>query len=159
MCSSDLAWREASERVRALEGARPRPETIPALVAGDRLRPIPHHADDRGYPHAYPETWFLRRGDVRQREGVATPGFLQVLSPADGEPAPAPVGGEPSRGGPRAALARWITDVEHGAGSLAARVIVNRLWQRHFGAGLVTTPSDFGAQADPPSHQIGRAHV
>jgi hypothetical protein len=49
-------------------------------------------------------------------------------------------------------LARWITDPEAGAGSLAARVIVNRIWQQYFGTGLVATPSDFGAQADPPTH-------
>ena len=52
----------------------------------------------------------------------------------------------------RKAMANWIMDVDHGAGHLAARVIVNRLWQHHFGRGIVATSSDFGQQGDPPSH-------
>ena len=149
----DEAWRAADSFVRAVEGARPTPEKLTALVAGDHLTPIPHHADGRGYPHAYPETWFLRRGDVRQHEGVATAGFLQVLSRApEGTWRRGEGKLEPPGEGRRASLARWITDPEAGAGSLAARVIVNRIWQQYFGTGLVATPSDFGAQADPPSH-------
>jgi hypothetical protein len=52
----------------------------------------------------------------------------------------------------RRAFAEWITDQENGAGHLLARVIVNRLWQHHFGQGLVKTPNDFGTQGEPPSH-------
>ena len=52
----------------------------------------------------------------------------------------------------RKALADWITDVEHGAGALLARVIVNRVWQHHFGEGLVRTVSDFGVRSEAPSH-------
>jgi len=52
----------------------------------------------------------------------------------------------------RATLAHWMTDSKQGAGSLAARVMVNRLWQHHFGRGLVSTPNDFGVSGERPSH-------
>ncbi|MEZ5942093.1 MAG: PSD1 and planctomycete cytochrome C domain-containing protein [Planctomycetaceae bacterium] len=49
----------------------------------------------------------------------------------------------------RIAFANWIADPEN---PLTARVIVNRLWQFHFGTGIVDTPSDFGHNGTPPSH-------
>lgn len=49
----------------------------------------------------------------------------------------------------RTALAEWLTDRKN---PLVSRVWVNRLWQYHFGRGLVATPSDFGVQGEPPSH-------
>ena len=150
----DTEWLAADAVVRGLEASRPQPEMVRVLVAGENLPPIPHHADDRGYPHFFKETYFLRRGDPKQPEGVAEQGFLQVLSVNGGTPAPwqRPLPPGAASSGRRAALARWLTDHESGAGSLAARVIVNRLWQHHFGQGLVATPSDFGRQGDPPSH-------
>ena len=51
-----------------------------------------------------------------------------------------------------AALGAWLTDAEHGAGELLARVIVNRLWHHHFGQGLVRTPNDFGNLGTRPTH-------
>jgi hypothetical protein len=52
----------------------------------------------------------------------------------------------------RAALAKWLTDTNDGTGALVARVIVNRLWQHHFGRGLVATPNDFGSTGQRPTH-------
>lgn len=51
--------------------------------------------------------------------------------------------------GRRLAFARWMTDRQN---PLVARVAVNHLWTRHFGRGLVTTPNEFGAHGNPPSH-------
>jgi hypothetical protein len=124
-------------------------------VSSEGFPPTKHHADERGFPHFYKETYFLQRGDVNQKRGVAAPGFLRVLM-RDGKEesywrAAAPAGWKRTSFH-RASLARWLTDADHGAGHLAARVIVNRVWQHHFGRGLVATPNDFGAQGEPPSH-------
>ena len=87
------------------------------------------------------------------------PGFLRVLmrdgrSAQDWRPRPeATDGPEPQlEASKRRMLASWLTDVEHGAGALLARVIVNRLWQHHFGRGIVSTPNDFGRLGTEPTH-------
>jgi hypothetical protein len=117
--------------------------------------PLPkNHADSRGYPHFYPETYVLRRGDPALKEHVATQDFLHVLM-RNGQTAEhwkqsPPAGSRTSYR--RRALADWLTDWQDGAGHLVARVIVNRLWQHLFGRGIVSTANDFGTQGEPPTH-------
>ncbi len=109
------------------------------------------------------EVFLLRRGEVDNKLGKAEPGFLQVLLRGDPPPATAQTATTPlttppaaptavPATDPRIALADWITNVDRGAGPLLARVMVNRLWQHHFGEGIVGTPNDFGAQGDKPTH-------
>ena len=115
-----------------------------------------HHADDRGFPHFYPKTYLLRRGDVAQKVSEATPGVLRVLTSQGANPRRWKIeptaARRPQSSYRRAALAAWITDTEYGAGPLTARVMVNRVWQHHFGQGIVATPNDFGSQGSRPSH-------
>jgi hypothetical protein len=96
---------------------------------------------------------FLIRGEVDKKREVAKAGFMQVLmNKADDQRWLGKAEPKQSAVEPRVALANWLTDAEHGAGQLLARVIVNRLWQHHFGRGIVATPNDFGAQGDAPTH-------
>jgi hypothetical protein len=82
-----------------------------------------------------------KRGDPRALGEEAPRRFLQILG---GHALPP---GEMGSG--RLQLAEWLTDAR---GSLTARVMVNRIWQHHFGEGLVSTPSDFGKRGSPPTH-------
>ena len=91
-------------------------------------------------------TRLLLRGDPADPGETVSPGAVAAvsgLSPDFSIPADSP---DPPR---RRALARWIT---HPKNPLFARVIVNRIWHHHFGAGLVHTPSDFGLGGSLPSH-------
>ena len=105
-------------------------------------------------PHAYiwyeqgpkaPVTHLLHRGDPARPRKEATPGLPEVL--VDKQPVP-PQQRKHSTGR-RLWLARWLTDAKN---PLTARVMVNRIWQGHFGRGLVGTPNDFGVVGEPPSH-------
>lgn len=92
------------------------------------------------------ETCVLLRGSAQARGEKVEPGFLTVLAPPAPQIVPPP-GGESS--GRRLALARWIASEQN---PLAARVIANRVWQYHFGRGLVRSSSNFGFQGDRPTH-------
>lgn len=92
-------------------------------------------------------THLFHRGDVQSPRAEVQPTFLSILGGRRPE-LEGPVGGNASSGR-RLALARWITHPSH---PLTARVLVNRLWQHHFGQGLVRTPNDFGRTGMKPSH-------
>lgn len=94
----------------------------------------------------------LKRGDVEQKEGDLGFGVLAALSAGDGNVEPWINLSEKKSGDGRAGLAHWLTDTGNGAGSLLARVIVNRLWQHHFGEGIVKTSDNFGSVGEKPSH-------
>lgn len=77
------------------------------------------------------------RGDFRRPGQTVRPGVPDVLPPL------------PAANANRLDLARWLTSPGN---PLTARVLVNRVWQRYFGIGLVETENDFGKQGSPPSH-------
>ncbi len=91
-----------------------------------------------GKPHHVP---LHKRGDPKSPGEIVPRGFLEIF------------GGQtvktPDKTSGRLQLADWLTGP---AAHLTARVMVNRIWQHHFGAGLVKTPNDFGTRGDPPSH-------
>ncbi len=149
---SDAELRDSlsPELVRKLEALEKAAKAAPQPAKGE-----PAHAlilTDTGPAPA--ASYLLRRGEVDEAKEPVSPGFLQVLehgrTPAEYLIAAAAPGAATTRR--RMALAEWMTDTEHGAGQLLARVIVNRLWQHHFGEGLVRTPGDFGLQGEHPTH-------
>mgnify|MGYP001010034272 CR=1 FL=1 len=119
-------YKELEAELRKFEHLKPKP-LLPALVATDTG------------PRAPATRMKSRRG-----EQEVAPGFLTLLDPRP--PAITPL---PQSTGRRSALAAWLTQPEH---PLTSRVIVNRVWQHHFGRGLAPTPNDFGRLGGPPSH-------
>jgi mono/diheme cytochrome c family protein len=85
---------------------------------------------------------FVRGNSDRKGEAVPRR-FLEVLSHGERRPF--------QQGSGRLELAQAIASRDN---PLTARVLVNRVWQHHFGSGLVRTASDFGIRSDPPSHPV-----
>ncbi len=122
-----------------------------AATARNRRASEPKSSQARGIDEAgpiAPPTFFLRRGELSQPGPEVLPAFPAVLRVNLKRPEAAIVASSRSTGR-RKALADWIVSP---ANPLTARVIVNRLWQHHFGRGIVATPSDFGTAGAEPSH-------
>jgi hypothetical protein len=149
--TSEPGWQSLHNKVEAHAREAPKPKLTKVLVCAEGYPALRMNTQGADF---FNETYFLNRGSTDLKKSVATPGFLQVLM-HDTElqkrwqwqpPAGAKFSGR------RRALANWMTDTDQGAGHLLARVSVNRLWQHHFGQGLVATPNDFGVQGAKPTH-------
>jgi hypothetical protein len=104
------------------------PSPIPFRVLAHREKPQPTH--------------LLKRGELEMAADVVDPGLPEKLAVGW-----TMTGTPPTR--LRAALADWIASDQN---LLTARVIANRVWQWHFGEGLVRTPNDFGVRGERPTH-------
>ena len=124
-------WATARTELMALRPPAARGEVV-LSVSEVGLEPAPVHVLTRGSPHAPAE-----------RVDPAVPAVLATFEP----PAAAVAYGEST--GRRTALAAWITDPRN---RLASRVAANRLWQHHFGVGIVPSSNDFGRLGDKPTH-------
>ncbi|HLJ57262.1 MAG TPA: DUF1553 domain-containing protein [Chthonomonadaceae bacterium] len=128
---------------------RARRQTLAADLRTENDRVAAIRGGDRAYIGQFtaPDPIFvLRRGDVMQRGDEVTPGALSQIGELDSTLLRSGTASEPER---RLALARWIGNP---ANPLTARVFVNRVWQEHFGRGIVGTPSDFGRNGEKPTH-------
>jgi hypothetical protein len=136
--AADLSAAERQAREAAEQEKKRLREEVQSAIRGTRV-----FAGSFRKPHP---VHLLNRGDAEQRGEELPPrsiaAFAGLLDPVD-LPPDAP---EQDR---RAALAAWLTDPRH---PLPARVMANRIWQWHFGTGLVDTPNDFGRNGSRPTH-------
>jgi mono/diheme cytochrome c family protein len=93
------------------------------------------------------DTFVFVRGDPRSSGEKVEPGFPSVLTTK--APVLPAARGDARTTGRRRVLAEWIASPEN---PLTARVMVNRIWQHHFGRGIVRSSSDFGYRGTPPTH-------
>ncbi len=121
------------KKIRNFEATRPTQPMIRALW-------------DRGRPT---ETFVYKRGDHLLTGERVEPAVPVAFNPAEVpfDPTAKPAGS--NKTGRRLAFARWLTDKGH---PLTARVFVNRVWQRHFGRGIVASLDNFGTTGSPASH-------
>ena len=91
-----------------------------------------------------PPTHILVGGNWDNKGDEVQPGFLSILDPSDAKITPFP-----NSTGRRSALAAWLVDPKN---PLVARVMVNRIWNYHFGRGIAATPGDFGRMGAKPTH-------
>ena len=125
-------------------------KTLVRMYSGYQSKPFACGLAD--WWNVAPRTFLPAKGGRLERE--VEPGFFSVLGggevppPAEKREATGPIPLMPTTGR-RTALANWIADPEN---PLTARVMANRVWQYHFGRGLIATPSDFGTRSGDATH-------
>lgn len=132
--SKQLAADYIAALVRRKELNDNRPEAIGETLVIKEVGPTPR------------DTFVLVRGNANVEGDKVGPGFPSILSPPEPKISAAPSG---KTSGRRLALANWIASDQN---PLAARVMVNRIWQHHFGRGIVRSANNFGSIGDRPTH-------
>lgn len=127
---------ELTAQLESLEKKKPKPAVeLVGLIAGE-VQAVP------------PKTSLLAGGSYDKPLEEVTPGYLTVVASPELRDAKYEPPHEQTSGR-RSALAHWLTDPKN---PLVARVIVNRVWQGHFGRGIVDNANDLGTQTLPPTH-------
>ncbi len=116
------------------------------MATEKKLRPKPSIRALFDMPGEPTPTYLLLRGEHTRPGALVDPGIPSALS---NQARPYRIEKLPWSTGRRLALARWLGQPTH---PLTARVMVNRIWQHHFGRGLVATPGNFGKLGASPSH-------
>lgn len=149
-----VTWEEIADAVKENPADHRTREALKRQIHELQLqlpRPLPHAMSMTEVATNMPETRILKRGNVKAKLGQVEPVPPAVLLAGMRRELnfEAPKALDPTHSGRRMALAHWLTATNN---PLTPRVIVNRLWQHHFGRGIVGTPSDFGTRGERPSH-------
>ncbi|QDV22989.1 DUF1553 domain-containing protein [Aureliella helgolandensis] len=137
------AWLADLQRVDRKLSALPAGKMV--YAAATHFSPQGNFKPTNGKPR---QVHVLHRGNVQQPLQVATPRVLKLNSGED-TPSNLELDSVEEEAQRRVALAQWLTRPDH---PLVWRSIVNRVWQYHFGEGLVATPNDFGRMGARPTH-------
>ncbi len=152
---AELAALRRSKVTGSKEEQKAKEEALEPMIQAIEARRCPTPAGSHGSRTSRAHPW---RSPSWSGAATARPGARSVRAsrrswpiPTIGiEPDPASAG--PDSTGRRLALARWLTRPGSRPSALLARVLANRIWQEHFGAGLVATPENLGYTGAPPSH-------
>jgi mono/diheme cytochrome c family protein len=124
---------ELSDKIAELEKQKPEQFPVAMATTDAGSTPVP--------------SYFLQRGSADAKGSLMTPGVLSVAETKEYEFPTPPAGA--STTWRRRGFAEWLVNPDN---PLTARVMVNRMWQHHFGEGIVRTPSNFGKMGEQPSH-------